>query len=341
MLMERSEIFTSISQIAATPVSELTRNSKQDSTILFQELTNVMNEIVQVFGLVSQREIDRLPLSYQRDFLENAEHIINNVMAVVTMKKNPKEPEETQKQSATRYFTYGPNKRTEAYANSYFSHRDEVWNRIMQAKTLEEEYQRKEDAGVEGLTPLGEARLQANSIVSELEGILGSAKDELAKRGVSVHQELFKEQAVSFGREALTWRSWVQWLLVINVTILLGILAIVLWLNELKVPQRVEVGIFGVAVVSLISFALVLCVRNYFASKHNEIVNRHKANCLGTYNTFIDSADSERKAAVLLQATQTIFSHQRSGYLTREAEVSSPNPIVEIIRQSPLGRSAE
>ena len=84
--------------------------------------------------------------------------------------------------------------------------------------------------------------------------------------------------------------------------------------------------------MSLFSYAIVLCVKNYFAEKHNQAVNKHKANCLGTYKTFIDSADDERKQAILLNANQVIFSHQNSGYLAKDTEAQNPSPLIEIVK---------
>ena len=66
---------------------------------------------------------------------------------------------------------------------------------------------------------------------------------------------------------------------------------------------------------------------------HNNIINLHKANCLSTYFTFIDSADDNTRQAILQYATQTIYSHQPTGYSGRGSDgTSNPNPIVEIVK---------
>lgn len=88
----------------------------------------------------------------------------------------------------------------------------------------------------------------------------------------------------------------------------------------------------GIVMFCLI-FGLILTVRNYAAAKHNYVVNKHRNNALRSFQTFVASAtDDQTKNAVLIQATQSIFSPQPSGYVRTDGENSPSSPIVEIIR---------
>jgi hypothetical protein len=74
-------------------------------------------------------------------------------------------------------------------------------------------------------------------------------------------------------------------------------------------------------------------VRNYAASRHNLVVNRHRQNALSSFETFVKGAgDQQTKDAVLLQATQSIFVPQDSGFIRGESTPQPGSQIIEILR---------
>jgi hypothetical protein len=83
--------------------------------------------------------------------------------------------------------------------------------------------------------------------------------------------------------------------------------------------------------------ASVWCGKSYRAYRHNAVVNRHRQNALATFEAFAKAAsDAETKNAVLLQATQCIFSPQQTGYVSGEPETAMPQ-VLEIVRN--VGKS--
>jgi hypothetical protein len=97
--------------------------------------------------------------------------------------------------------------------------------------------------------------------------------------------------------------------------------------------QSLELTASGVAAFSVLYFALLVCSRIYRSNVHNAAVNRHRANSLGTFEAFIASAgDSQTKDAVLIQAAQSIFAPQATGFSPAgESDAGSPQ-ILEILR---------
>lgn len=88
----------------------------------------------------------------------------------------------------------------------------------------------------------------------------------------------------------------------------------------------------GLIVFCLI-FALILSAKNYGAARHNYVVNKHRNNALSSFQAFASSAaDDQTKSAVLIQATQSIFSPQTSGYVKTDGENSPQAPVIEILR---------
>ncbi len=184
--------------------------------------------------------------------------------------------------------------------------------------------------------------------VTHLEGDVASAKKDyehlseqhvrkLKEVGVSFHASHFKTEADS-NRTA----SWV-WL--IALTLVGGFTA---WysLGELTaavedLPKDASVGhvvqftVVRLIVVSLLMFAIGFCSRNYSASRHNFVVNKHRANALQSFLTFEGAAEKpETKDAVLLEATRSIFSPQSSGYAKGMSEPQAGGPVIEILQRA-------
>ena len=76
-----------------------------------------------------------------------------------------------------------------------------------------------------------------------------------------------------------------------------------------------------------------MAAKIYRAYRHNCTINTHRQNALMTFEMFTNAAkDEQTKNAVLLQATQSIFSPQPTGYLSGDSEQGSNPQILEIIK---------
>lgn len=85
---------------------------------------------------------------------------------------------------------------------------------------------------------------------------------------------------------------------------------------------------------SVLLWALVSAQRNYKAHRHNEVLNRHRAIALTTFETFVKGAsDPDTKNAVLLQTTQAIFAVQPTAYLSSEPEPVPQTTLIEVLRR--------
>lgn len=85
-------------------------------------------------------------------------------------------------------------------------------------------------------------------------------------------------------------------------------------------------------VVSVLTYGLVWSARNYAASQHNYVVNRHRRNALASFQTFVEGAsDKEIKDAVLLEATHSIFTPQDSGFARGDVP-NATSQVIEVFR---------
>lgn len=173
------------------------------------------------------------------------------------------------------------------------------------------------------------AEKMANAAISRIESakaaadkMLESLKETSGKASVSRHAGVFKSQAA----EHLNSSIWWFWGFVI---LTLGGL-ILIWLffigpQKLVITKEMVTGevIYNITsrllFFSIISYAIYWAARNYLSHRHNYIVNKHRQNALETFETFANApTDSQVRDAVLLQASQTIFSAQSTGYMENE-----------------------
>lgn len=198
-----------------------------------------------------------------------------------------------------------------------------------------------------------------DSAQKEISDTLKTVRDVAKKAGISEHAYLFKDEAREHQTAARKW-------LVVTIVLFLGTsaLAVVNYSKTLStlstiiapatskaapqsdgVPQTtgltVQLTIAKLIVFSLLFSAVLWAGRIYRAHRHNYVINKHRQNALSTFEVFVRaaSADEQTKNAVLLQATQCIFSAQNTGYLGQPDKDSEGQPqILEIWRSlSPKG----
>jgi hypothetical protein len=309
----REVLLDKVNNVLTTPTEDLIKNSKANQTngiLIFNEIEPKVEELKNYLNQISLDNINVLPDSRFNILKGKLKPIFDELDEIQKTDKNPNQTDAQQKTQTIQFFTYGANQG----GNGYFEkEKEEIWKIILEAITLDNQKLQDNSVAVKKAKELDNVIKNTKDSQDEINNALNSARTELSKGGVSKHSDIFGSQAGIHMTSAENWQKYAVKLLITNGILVIIILSLVIWVVEDK-TLRIEIGIFGAALISLVSYAIVLCVKNFFAEKHNQNVNQHRANCLGTYNTFIDSADEERKAAVLLQATNTIFSHQKSGY---------------------------
>ncbi len=164
----------------------------------------------------------------------------------------------------------------------------------------------------------------------ELQDILAAARDSLAEISVQKSSEFFGDEADRHADVAGKW----QWA-VIALTVLLSVYAAiglgsVLFPGKYYFPPAPETDevilhLAGAKLLffAVLSYAVYFCARNLAASRHNAVINKHRANALSTYRALVESSgDEEGRELILNHAATAIFSPQPSGYDTKS--VSAP-----------------
>jgi hypothetical protein len=96
-----------------------------------------------------------------------------------------------------------------------------------------------------------------------------------------------------------------------------------------------------ILIVTVLYSVLVWCARNYFASRHNFTVNRHRRNAMNTFRAFVEGTkDPVTQDFILRQAAQCAFAPQQSGYLKDES-LPTPGPASQLAEMIKPGGKAE
>lgn len=195
---------------------------------------------------------------------------------------------------------------------------------------------------------------QANDIISQMEKyqkqaieigdkqnqslnqILESVRRAAAEVGVAQHATHFQDEASAYKSESKTWLIWSAGFAA--ATAIWGLFSFHILqsssasLNDITFIQTM-IERFSVLLILFIS--TIWCSKNYAAARHNYVINKHRQNALSTFETFVKAAgeeDIQTKNAVLLQATQCIFSPQPTGFSNKSTDVESPTKIIEIAK---------
>ncbi len=167
---------------------------------------------------------------------------------------------------------------------------------------------------------------------------LESIQDNANKLGVSKYSSVFKKQAETHKKNSWFWFSGIIGLLLV----IIGFAICLLEDCFFKFPDGASWGIIvqfttaKLIVFSILCVALSWTIKSYKANKHNEVLNKHRQNALDIFEAFVNgTSDEQTKNAVLLQAVQSIFAQQNTGYNDNESETgNAQTKILEFVSSS-------
>ena len=189
----------------------------------------------------------------------------------------------------------------------------------------------------------------ADQLITDIRRLKTDSQKEVAEIQTSVRETLAEVQraaasagvathAVHFDTEAKRYEeSSEKWLRrTVKLAIAAFVLTVVIALHSLtaapEVGQSIQIAVSKIAVLAVVYSSMFWSARIYRSERHNWTVNRHRRNALLSFETFVAaSTDDSTKSAVLLQATESIFGHQPSGFSEKGQDVGNPK-ILEVFR---------
>lgn len=170
----------------------------------------------------------------------------------------------------------------------------------------------------------------------ESEDILKKMKENMATTGIADYANIFQKESNTHKINSRIWLGSIVLLVGIVIAIALGLLIGDIVPKDEKTTTLLQFTFAKLIIFSSLFFLLTLAFKSYKASKHNEILNKHRQNAITTFEKFVKSANDDRtKNAVLLQTVDAIFSQQNTGYNDNDSDAVSPQTkILEIINSS-------
>ena len=167
----------------------------------------------------------------------------------------------------------------------------------------------------------------------ESKSILEDIRRTAAEQGVSQQAIYFKEESDIHKDLAKKWLKWV----IVSACILLIYTILTTFAHKLpclvsqKPYDMIQLALSKMLIFAVLSYILYFSVKNYMASNHNTVVNKHRQNALLTFNALVDAArDSANHDIVLTNVSACIFSPQLTGYIGSSMDSASAESIVKL-----------
>lgn len=323
----RKKLVETLGALKAIEPESLARTDVLGQELSFRDGISIFKRTLELFSDLSECNLDNVPQERLQQFQSLAQQALESFRQIQTFKvSNVSNPAATRDQLIAQIRDQW---------HGYYVH---ITPEIAFSKGQSTDYGQLEREARGALTQmreqLTEIRAEKEKGIAEIQGALEQVRRAAAEAGVAQHAIHFRNEATGYGKEARTWL--VVGAIFALATVLFAIFGLGSDLAKLgdnvSTARVVQVIASRVVVLSVLTFGLGWAARNYSASRHNLVVNRHRQNALSTFETFVKAAgDPQTKDAVLIQATQSIFCSQPSGFVKADAEVGG-SQIVEVVR---------
>ncbi len=326
----RGQLQESLQKISEIDAKKLERTEELGRLFSFEDLAPVFEKTLRLFANLKSISFDDFSHGVMSGVLDQTNDALEKLKQIQTF--NPEEHEQNPKGVRDSFV----NQLRDSY-DSYFS---VIYPIIAYGSKKGEDFvtlQKKAEETVDSLDDMRvDFKKREAQIISEMESVLDRARDAAGKVGVAKYAAHFKDEAEEHEAKSKKWLG--ATIALTAVTSLWGIASFFIhpekgynsWFQIMQytIPKFI--------ILSVLFYALVWAARNYNANRHNYVVNKHRQNSLSTFEAFVAAAgdDMDTKNAVLLQATQSIFSAQATGYVLREGDMESPHKIVEVFRSA-------
>lgn len=307
-------------------IDQLTREPELGQQLSFKSAESLFVKIIELFKRVNTVEITDVPYNILNGFNSQLDHAISVFDQIKNFNPATNNPLNERN---------GLISQLENQYEAYYSTAIPILTTgLLNSNDLSLERTKFNESIAELEKEKAKTKKETEIYLSEIQDVLDKARQAALEVGVAQHNMIFKDEANEHKKLSETWLKWT--LVVLVAITLVGIALLFIKPPEHGANFLINFIITKIVILSVMFYALAICVRNFKAHKHNSILNKHRQNALNTFETFSKAAgaDIQTKNAILLEATHTIFSNQQTGYLNQDGESDSPNRIIEIIKNS-------
>lgn len=257
--------------------------------------------------------------------------------------------DENQKDSAIKLLTTTSEKKIRELTNELEANKNTLITFIHNSiSELHSETDNKLSAALQEVEEIKSgANQKADFLLQELQkkaddaaNITLSIKELAANAGISQHATHYSDEAIKLYASSRVW---------FLLTALSATITIAMAVYFLKNPPMLENKLdaayifFSKALLISITYsATIWCSKIYKTIKHQETLSTHRANCLKTFSSLINSAfDETSKSLILIEASKTIFTASQTGFIDEnQAPLTDGAKTLEIIRNGTQSFSA-
>ncbi|MBP2638938.1 MAG: hypothetical protein H6Q72_4845 [Firmicutes bacterium] len=327
----REELYSRLVKLQEIDIEKLIRTQELGVELSFESGRPYFERILSLFKTLAESNLDIVPFTTMHSINEIAKEVLQYFDAVVNFKIAGVAEPLNSRNALVNWFM-------ENY-DRCFTIISPVTAFTIRKGTDFDRLEREARGSLEQLkTVTREAQESIQKSQQDAHETLEKIRQTAAQTGVAHHAKNFEKQYQEHETQSLKW---------LKVTVALGI-ATALWgyvgFQFETPPDDVQAKIIyltktfasRITVFSVLIYMLMWSGKNYAAHQHNVVINKHRHNALITFETFVKAAggDIDTKNAVLLQATNSIFSAQQTGYINKDSEKDQSNKVIEIMRSA-------
>ena len=323
-IKEAHELLAELAEIKA---SSLARTEDLSRDINFSEAVPYFEKMLDIIKQLNQRDISRLALTQLNQIVAGGNQLSKLITQVNDFDLNQNTPADVCKTII------------ETIKNAYDTVMEPLTIPLAYTATQATDYAKIErEAKGYHATMKEEAegfRETLENYKVEAEKALHAVKEQAAEAGVSTNAQIFLTDSTGHAKIAKKWLIATIAMSGITLLVAIGFVIASFKYTPATTAVAIQYVVSKIILLSTLSFGIFWSARNYKSSKHNETLNKHRANALMTFRAFVEgSEDSTIKDAILMQTSQAAFSNRPTGYESQEKEAPTINPVVEILGKS-------
>lgn len=325
-LLQREELIkmnlnATLKEIIKIKPDSLVRKKELGTTFNFEDCKPIFERTINLFLSLNEVNLENIPgeilqnlyniaeqalMYFQKVINFNPETVSNNVQERKKLKEDLESNYNKQFNTISPILAYTASKRVDSE------------NMLNTTKNL--------------ISKIENDKESAEQFLSEIQDTYEEVRNAAAGIGVAQHAIHFKEQADEHKTKTTKWL--IATCISAAFTLAWGFYLAIFYSTKITEinGQSIQFGIAKLVIFTILYTATLWIGKIYKSQWHNYIVNKHRQNALSSFETFVKAtSDEQTKNAVLIQATNSIFSPQNSGFISGTEQSNSPQ-ILEIIR---------
>lgn len=315
----------SLKKVQSFDVSTLARKEELGSTSNFEQIVPTAGKLVSLFQKIPATALHDFPVEIVTTIKQYADTVINIFTDILEYKpdsQNIHKKEEFEK--LVRDFCLDSFEKIGKYAAYASSAPQAIEGLKAQAAGNISKFIAESREALDRIKVIEDSANQA----------LEEVRDAAAEKGVSQQAHYFDvETEINLAESG----KWLDLTTLSGASIFIYTLALFFY-NEIFKPEYNSIYQFmssatpKVLMFSILIFSLYFSAKNYYSSKHNATINKHRRNALLTYREIVTAATPEQKDIILRFVASCIFSPQTTGYSSASGGNSpTVNSAVELL----------